>query len=413
MKWRDVLFLVCTLIISVALLAVAHYEGDPGWVRQHLPATAGGDGILWQVQTTFLSVGFAGLAIAAQLFAEAPLAIGASRDRVLEYIKAGWFVGVGLVANAVIAIETIWLPSGFGTLGVAILWFTPTVFMLVVSTTKLMQLFGHPSRLDEVVRVSLVDTLSTRLSAVSRRYADARRQLEGLVVADWSAGLPKASSATVRVPVSEAGRVIKTIRAKIVQQAIDSLGLRATEGSPTSSDPAEVYEPPRVSIDVEPGDRTRLGETAFRVVTSKPLDEATTVRVVRLLQSSIELEPTGSVTPDEETDREIANLKDAIGTNLRSGALATAERALELPRSRRPRRLDGRACESGLLSAGIVHSPGLVVPQHRRGRTGCAAVTPYCWHVRQRSDDTCVGSPQNRLGRVRRRMPQELHPAVV
>lgn len=38
----------------------------------------------------------------------------------------------------------------------------------------------------------------------------------------------------------------------------------------------------------------------------------------------------GSVTPDEETDREIANLKDTIGTNLRSGAFATAERALEL-----------------------------------------------------------------------------------
>ncbi|WP_207549387.1 hypothetical protein, partial [Mycobacteroides chelonae] len=64
------------------------------------------------MQTTFLSVGFAGFAIAAQLFAESPLAIGASRRQVLEYIGAGQFVGVGLAANAVIAIETIWLSSG-------------------------------------------------------------------------------------------------------------------------------------------------------------------------------------------------------------------------------------------------------------------------------------------------------------
>ena len=312
------------------LLAVAHYRGDPSWISQNLLGVPGGDGILWQVQTTFLSVGFAGLAIAAQLFAEAPLAIGASRGRVLEYIKAGWFVGVGLVANAAIGIETIWFPSGLGLLGVAILGFTPTVVMLVVSTAKLMELFGHPSLLDEVVRVSLVETLSTRLSDVARKYGDAKKQMDGLSAADWAGGRPKAASATLRVPVPEAGRVVKTIRPKVVRQAIDLLGLRATDGNLTSGTPTQMVEPPRVTIDVEPGDRTRLGETAFRVVSSQPLDEATTIRTVRLLQSSIEFEPTGSVTPDEETGREIANLKDAIGTSLRSGALATAERALEL-----------------------------------------------------------------------------------
>ena len=286
MRLRDILFLVFMLIASVVLLAVAHYAGDPSWLSRHLPAAAGSDGILWQVQTTFLSVGFAGLAIAAQLFAEAPLAIGAPRGRVLEFIQAGWFVGVGLVANAVIAIETIWLPSDLGVLGIALLWFTPTVVLLVVSATRLMQLFGHPSRLDEVVRLSLVDALATRLSEVSHKYADARKQLEGLAVADWPMGTPKGSSVTLRVPVPEAGRLVKAIRPKAVRQAIASLGLRASEGGSANSDPTDVYELARVTIGVEPGDRTRLGDTAFRVVTSKPLDEATTGRIVRLLQSA-------------------------------------------------------------------------------------------------------------------------------
>lgn len=318
-------------IASVALLAVAHYASDPSGLSRYLPAVAGGDAVLWQVQTAFLSVGFAGLAIAAQLFADAPLAIGASRGRVLAYIDAGWFAGLGLVGNAVMAVETIWLPSNFGVLGI-FLWFTVTVVMLAVSTTRLMRLFGHPSRLDEVVRLSLVETQSTRLREASREYADAKRQLEGLSVADWSVkvGSPNASSVTLRVPVPEPGRVIKAIRPKGVRQAIASLSLRATEDGMASNDPAEVSEPPQITIDVEPGDRTRLGETAFRVVTSKELDEATTGRIVRLLQSSIEFEPVGSVTRDEETNREIANLKDAIGTSLRSGAHATAERALEL-----------------------------------------------------------------------------------
>lgn len=327
MKRRDLSILTCGFVASVALLAVIYYTGYPTWIDLYLPAAAGGDSVLWQVQTTFLSVGFAGLAIAAQLFAEAPLAIGASRSRVLEYIHAGRFVGVGLVANAVIAIESIWFSSDIGMIGITIFCFVPTLIMLVLSTVRLMQLFAHPSRLDEGVRLSLVGTLSDRLSEGSRKYASAREQLEDLKVSSWT---PGETPFTLIVPVPEAGRVIKSIKPRLVRRVIDSLGMRATEGSTSRTQGSEVYVPPRVTLDVEPGDRTRLGETAFRVITSEQLNEATNGRVLRLLQSSIEFEPSGTVTPEEETDREIANLKDAIGTNLRSGAFATAERALEL-----------------------------------------------------------------------------------
>ena len=330
MRSRDILFMVCTFVASVVVLAVVHYFGDPTWVALKLPASAGGDAVMWQVQTTFLSVGFAGLTIAAQLFAEAPLAIGASRERVLHYIRAGWFVFLGLIANAAIAVETVWLPSDLGVLGVALPWFTATVTMLIISTARLMRLFSHPSRLDEVVRSSLVEILSSRLRSVSQQYASAKSQLEGLAAPDWPATFSNASSFTLRVSVPEAGRIIKTIRPKAVRQAMDSLGPSTTDTNLTDGDFTEQYEPALLTIDVEPGDRTRLAETAFRVLTPKPLDEATSGRIVRLLQSSLEFESVDSVTPDEETGREIANLRDAIGTNLRSGALATAERALEL-----------------------------------------------------------------------------------
>ena len=330
MKRRDVALLAGAFLVSVTFLVVVHFVGDPAWIENNLSASPGSDGILWQVQTTFFSVGFAGLAIAAQLFAESPLAIGASRGRVLEYVGASWFVGVGLVANAVIAVETIWMPSALGLLVTTFVWFVPTVVLLVVSAVGLVRLFGHPSRLDEVVRRSLVETLSERLGEVSRKYADATKELDDLVTSGWALGGTRASSVTVRVPVPEVDRVVRSIKPKVVRQAIALLGLRATEMGSPNSVAAEEYAPPQVILDVEPGDRTRLGETAFRLVTSSELDEATTGRVVRLLQSSIEFEPSASVTPYEETDREIASLKDAIGTNLRSGALATAERALEL-----------------------------------------------------------------------------------
>ncbi|WP_207551294.1 hypothetical protein [Mycobacteroides abscessus] len=279
------------------------------------------------MQTTFLSVGFAGLAIAAQLFAEAPLAIGASRKRVLKYIGAGRFVGVGLAANAVIAIETIWLSSGLGVLYIALFWFVPTVILLVVSTVKLMGLFGNPSLLDEVVRASLVESLSSRLKSVSRKYSDATKQLEGLVAASWPRFDLK-STITLRVPVPQGG-LIKAINPRVVEQAYGVLAPRVTSRT-TEIESSDVYALPRIILDIEPGDRTSLGETAFRVITPDAQNELRQGWITRLLQSSIEFEAPQTVTPDEETDRDIANLKDTVGISLRSGAFATAERAVEL-----------------------------------------------------------------------------------
>lgn len=326
--WREVTVVGSTLLVSVLLIGAFHYNGDPAWVGRNLGRSAGADIALWQVQTTFLSVGFAGLTIAAQLFAETPLAIGTSRKRILSYIGAGWFVTMGLAANALMAVEAIWLPSATGVV-IAFAWFVATASLLLVSTSRLTRLFGHPSRLDEVVRSSLVETLSDRVEQVSRRYTDGGK-VGGLLASEPASGTSTGSSSTLTVPVPEAGRIVRAVRPKAVRQAIASLGVPAVGRAAEDRGTAEDYVSPRILLDVHAGYRTRLGDTAFRVVTPSRLDRLTTTRVVRLLQSSLEWEPRGAVTPFEETEHEIATLKDAIGTNLRAGAMETAERALEL-----------------------------------------------------------------------------------
>ena len=320
--------MACALLVSVVLLVVFHSAGDPVWVHRYLSPVPGSDAAIWQVQTTFLSVGFAGLTIAAQLFAEAPLAIGTSRKRVLAYIGASWFVTVGLAGNAVMALESIWLQSATGVV-IAFAWLAATAVLLMVSTSRLTHLFGHPSRLDEVVRSSLIETLSDRFDRVARRYSDARNGLEELLTSDSSRTSTRSVS-TLYVPVPQAGRVIRAIDPEGVRQAMASLSSSETGSGPSDPAPSDDDDPPRIVLDIRPGDRTRLGAAAFRVVTSTRLDDAAAARMVQLLQSTIELEPPAAVTAYEETEHEIATLTDAIGTSLRSGALATAERALEL-----------------------------------------------------------------------------------
>ncbi|MFE4950205.1 hypothetical protein ACFQ9V_08845 [Leifsonia sp. NPDC056665] len=205
-----------------------------------------------------------------------------------------------------------------------------TAVLLLVSTSRLTRLFGHPSRLDEVVRSSLVETLTVRFDEMARRYADTRKGLDELLASESAPRTSRSGESTLKVPVPKAGRIVRAIKPKGVRQAIASLGLPAIGRGSADRGPADDYVAARILLDIRPGDRTRLGDTAFRVVTSARLEAATTGRIVRLLQSSIELEAPGAVTPYEETEHEIAALKDAIGTNLRSGALATAERGLEL-----------------------------------------------------------------------------------
>ena len=329
MKGNDALFLVCAFLLNVIILALAHFNPDPVWLNQ-FHASVGSDGVLWQVQTTFLSVGFAGLAIAAQLFAEAPLAIGASRSRVLDHVRAGWFVGIGLTANALITVQAIWLPSELGTL-VGASWLVLTVVTMVISYVSLIGLFGSPSRLDVVIRDSFVKVISTRLGSVSKRYADAWSELEPL----FELGLTQTGSATspstFRVPTPRAGLIVKRLKPQLVRRALVAMSPQATEEIAGGSGEAdERFVAPQVVLNIEPGDRTRIGDNAFRVATSMELSEDIRERVIHLLQQSIEYEPVASVTPDEETDRDIASLKDALGASLRSGSFGTAERALQL-----------------------------------------------------------------------------------
>lgn len=325
LRRRNLLLLAAAFTLSLVLVALGHYVESPTWLGLHFPATAGSDATLWQVQTTFLSVGFAGLAIAAQLFSESPLAIGASRGRVLHHVWADQFVGAGLIANAVTASAVLWMPSDLGTF-VCALWLFLTVVLLVMSTRRLVLLFGRPSILDELTQRALVDALTERLSRSSEKYASSRRQLEGVFDEGEGWGSPDVS---ILVPSPRIGLVVKGVKTSLVLRA------KALLGPPVSviqgDDGVEVpYNTPQIWFQLEPGDRTRYGDVAFQVRTVRLLDDITRDRVFRLLQSSVEFEPLGTVTPDEETDREIANLKDTIGTSLRSGAFGTSERALAL-----------------------------------------------------------------------------------
>jgi len=317
--------------LSVTGLLVGHYLIDQEFPHFPLPTAEGSDGLFWQVQSTFLSVGFASVAIAAQLFADAPLAIGASRSRVLAHIRAGQFVVVGLMANGVIAAASTWWPSNFATAFIVTPWFVATIVALVVSTRRLINLFGRPSLLDGVVSRTLTREISARLESAADRYRTARAEVEEFFAPDQTRLTSEFRGLiAVRVTVPGGQRVLKAIKVTPLRRALNALSPRVNEASTTTTNEPDDYLPPRIHCDLEFGVRTRSGQSAFRIEAASSIDDQTRARVTRLLQSSLVFESEEAVSAYEESLRDISSLKDAVGTSLRSGAFSTAQRALGL-----------------------------------------------------------------------------------
>ncbi|WP_372969801.1 hypothetical protein [Microbacterium sp.] len=317
------------VVISAGAVVVGHTWIEPTWAGFPIPSVDGGGGLFWQVQSTFLAVGFASLAVAAQLFAETPLAIGASRSRVLSYIGARGFLAVGLSANGLIAVEAVWSPSNLGVVVVA-LWFCATVWLLISSTTKLMDLFGRPSLLDVVVTETLTVGIAARLKDSAARYERANRDVEGLFADEGSALTAEIrGSVSMRVRAPDNRLVLKAVKSIFIRRAMSVL-VRARQGGGGSEESSHTFVPPRIHFDLTLGERVRDGQHAFRVESSFALDEESEERVKTFLVESLVFEPEGTVTAVEESLRDVSSLRDTIGSSVRSGSFATAERALEI-----------------------------------------------------------------------------------
>ncbi|TDC49977.1 hypothetical protein E1212_16250 [Jiangella ureilytica] len=321
--------LVGYLAVCLTALVIAH--GSELTFLPTLSPEAGASGLIWQVQTTFLSVGLAGLAIATQLFVDTPHAVGATRADVLRYAYVEEFVGLGLAANALLAVETIWLQSDAGVAVAVVGGLALTVAMMLISYIRVARLFGKPSLLDEVVKRSLARNLIDRLDTVARNYASATKQLEPLFEAGLTREPTVSASDYAPIRTPRGGLVLRRINPRPVRQALAALAPRV-QSIPEAAAAMETsnYSPPEIVVSAEPGDRVRHGAVVFRVRGYSDVPAPVRERVETLLASSLEFEGREAVTPDEEISREISMLQDAVAAGIRAGAFGSASRALEL-----------------------------------------------------------------------------------
>lgn len=316
--------------LAFSPFALVHFAvSGPREFLPELAPTADAGALLWQVHSTFLSVGFAGLAIATQIFTESPVAIGATRSDVLRHVRIPDFAKIGLASNLLIGAEALWLESDAGLLLVVLACLLPTAAAMVWSYWKMLSLLSSPTQLDARVQATLVETVEARLKSLEAVRAASATELESLRANGLVDGPTAPGMERVPVFLPHSDRVVRRIRSRVVQQAVQSA---AAITSTVQDSEAKAQDIVRVEIsaNVELGTRQPSGRAAFWIFIQGTAPAGMVDGIKHILLDALDFEDLGAVTPDEEIAHELGLLRDTLSASLRSGQFNLAERALNM-----------------------------------------------------------------------------------
>lgn len=331
-SWVDhhvtLLVLLFYLIAVIVSIMLPHKFGTSYELRWFANIETNTIGTIWQVQTMFLSFGYAALAIAIQVFSYGSVSIGVSRKQLLKTIKADRFAISGLVANGVLAIKTTLKTVPIDSL-ICLAWLLLTISFLVNSTWKLLKLYSTPAAVDFLARETLKQSIIIRGNDQFEKQQRPINELQKLNVHTETNFVWESRKHNLKIPAPIPGRVIRSYNYREIAN-IPSV-LNETSKSIIKKDAGE--EQPREPIVILhrlPGERTELNSSLVTIKTDYRVTSHQQNAIVEALQRAVRYESADAVTADEEIELEATKLYDAISTGLTSGAFATAERAIKI-----------------------------------------------------------------------------------
>lgn len=331
-SWVDhhvtLLVLLFYLIAVIASIVLPHKFGTSYELRWFANIETNTIGTIWQVQTMFLSFGYAALAIAIQVFSYGSVSIGVSRKQLLKTIKADRFAISGLVANGVLAIKTTLKTVPIDSL-ICLAWLLLTISFLVNSTWKLLKLYSTPAAVDFLARETLKRTIVTRGNKQFERLKKPIHKLRKLNVHTEVTYVWEHRQNSILVPPSLPGRVIDSYQYSAIAE------LRSDLDDLNERDPKDELEEkhqrnPIVIVHALPGMRTHLNRPLITIKIDYETSDEEQVSIIKDWQRTVSYAPPEVVTVDEEIELEAANLYDAISIGLRSGAFSKAQQAIKI-----------------------------------------------------------------------------------
>lgn len=324
--------------VLMLLLSFAQW-GDPTFLPRFAPDAKSALGLMWQVHAGFLAIGFAGLTIASQVYADSPMATGVARRAILGEVRIGRILADGLVCNLLIAVGAIWLTTDAAVLLLFVLACAPTVGLIVQGYARLGSLYSDPAAVDLLIGVSLSEEVVKAVRLTDARAAEAAKLTGNFVDTGVLLETPATEFRRIDIQHLRGAVTVRNIRTETLRLAVDELNRWAppgfiastTQASPHPSQPESLTRP-RILMMVRPYRKLRPRAVMFSIIGDDltHIEAATIERVRALLLSAVEYEADSFVDAEERILREVNAVQDSANEALVSGAYKRAARAFEL-----------------------------------------------------------------------------------
>lgn len=284
---------------------------------------------MWQVHAAFISIGFAGLAIAFQVLAEPPLTAGPARTAVVHHLRYRELLAHGVTANGLIGISAIWLRSDANVAIGGALLFAPSVALTALAYVRLADLFADP---DIVERMTLDDLkLRVQRALLGSPFKQAADELKAAIDAreNWHRrprrGLAERRSDLVRH--DRAAGIVTAVRVSALEQGV---ALLDAEGPAVVSDHTAkevgATDPTAIAIYVSPGDRVHHRSVLAEVfLPNIDIPQAVREKASVAFRNAFVISPT-QADPVEVLKGDLSHLQDSIIRAIREGSLARVQR---------------------------------------------------------------------------------------
>lgn len=329
-----------SLLGSLALLVAFDKWLNMQFLPEFAPDNPGESlGMMWQVHAAFLGIGFAGLALASQVYSEPPIAPAAARRSLLEHLGLSQIVVHGLAASALMASATFWVPSDAAVVLMFVGFAVPSVLLVADGYHRLGNLYMSPIQVDGLIAEGLEDHAQQIVARLIDQQHDREVRLTQITSARILTKAPDESADRLDFRVGRSRGAVKDINKEVLAESLAIVDKAAAANvlanSTESSEPTAIGEKGLASclvIRALPHSVLQAHAVTFTLFGAgvNQLDAGVRSLLGRTLATAVIYQDPGWTDPLTELDRELGGIQDAACEALLGGSLHRGQRALEL-----------------------------------------------------------------------------------
>lgn len=264
--------------------------------------------LMWQVHAAVISIGFTGLAITFHLVADPQLSPGPARRAIVEEIRFGQLLVLGVASDLAIGISAVWFYSHANVFLMFVFGFFPSILAIAITYGYSAHLFARPHKIEDLTVSDLVRLVRASAENIAENRENNRlldksmKDVSNVSMSTWTSSV-------------NADYVVKYSGKSGVVSSFDVARIRQLSNLLASAEPMANIQPngdrPVALVRVRAGERIYAGITVFELfgikkMTGRLLDQlGSLANKIVLVSGNIE-------SPGEIIERDLEDLQEVL-----------------------------------------------------------------------------------------------------